>query len=115
VAHTKDEQAAEKAVTEPEWRKPCETLSDVRANINRLDALIAPLMAQRLHYVQTAARFKPSKEGVIVQSRVEEIIGIVRGFAEKYGANPDVIERVYRNMIDEFTLEEQKNWDNVHK
>jgi isochorismate pyruvate lyase len=112
---TKEQQAAEQAVTDPEWRKPCETLADVRSNINRLDALIAPLMAQRLHYVKAAAKFKPSKEGVIVQSRVEEIIQIVRGLAQQYDANPDVIERVYRNMIDEFTLEEQKNWDKVHK
>ncbi|MBL8629186.1 MAG: chorismate mutase [Rhodospirillaceae bacterium] len=115
MAHSKDEQAAEQAVTEPEWRQPCNTLSDVRAHIDRLDALIAPLMAQRLHYVQTAANFKPSKEAVIVQSRVEEIVQTVRGFAEKYGASPDAIERVYRAMIDEFTRQEQMNWDKVHK
>ncbi|MBL8642736.1 MAG: chorismate mutase [Rhodospirillaceae bacterium] len=115
MAKTKQDQAAEKAVTDPEWRKPCDTLADVRAHIDRLDALIAPLMAQRLHFVKTAARFKPSKEAVIVQARVEEIVQTVRRLAEQYGANPDVIERVYRTMIDDFTLEEQKNWDKVHK
>ena len=115
MATTKEQQAAEKAITESEWRKPCETLDDIRRNINELDALIAPLMAQRLHYVKAAAKFKPSKEGVIVQSRVEEIIQLVRGMAEKYDANPDTIENVYRTMIGEFTLEEQRNWDKVHK
>jgi isochorismate pyruvate lyase len=115
VKKTAEDQAAEAALAEPEWRVACHTLADIRSNIDRLDALIAPLLSQRLYYVKLAAKFKSSKENVIVPSRVEEIIQAVRGVAQAYGANPDVIERVYRTIIDEFTVEEQNNWDHVHK
>lgn len=115
VQKTQEDQAAEAALAEPDWRVPCHSLSDIRANIDRLDALIAPLLSQRLHFVKSAAKFKASKEAVIVQSRVEEIVESVRRTATQYGANPDVIEHVYRTLIDAFTVEEQNNWDKVHK
>jgi len=97
-----------------DWRTNCDTLADVRRNIDRLDDIIAPLLCQRLFFVQQAAKFKPSKEAVVVQSRVEEIVRSVRAVAEKHDMNPDVFERVYRVIIDEFTAEEKKNWDKLH-
>lgn len=96
------------------WRIECNSLADVRANIDRLDNLIAPLLCQRLFFVKQAAKFKPSKEAVVVPSRVEEIIRTVRAVAEQHQMNPDVIEHIYRTIIDDFTQEEKNNWDNVH-
>lgn len=97
------------------WRAECNSLADVRRHIDRLDNLIAPLLCQRLFFVKQAARFKPSKEAVVVQSRVEEIIRTVRAVAEKHDMNPDVLEHIYRTIIDDFTAEEKKNWDTLHK
>jgi isochorismate pyruvate lyase len=96
------------------WRVECDSLADVRKNIDRLDDLIAPLLCQRLFFVKQAAKFKPSKEAVVVLSRVEEIIQSVRAVAQKHDMNPDVIEHIYRTIIDDFTQEEKNNWDKVH-
>lgn len=99
---------------DPEWRVDCNSLAEIRREIDRLDARIAPLLSQRLWFVRQAARFKPSKEAVVVRSREDEIFRSVRAMAERYGANPDVIEHVYRAIIEGFTAEEKKNWDNLH-
>ncbi len=91
------------------------TLADVRREIDNLDDVIVPLMCRRHYAVTQAAQFKPSVKGVVVQSRVEEIVTRVRKMARGLGANPDAIEAVYRTMIDEYTKDEQRNWRKIHK
>src|SRR4051812_23824560 len=104
----------EKSETEGDWRT-CASLAEVRANIDRLDALIVPLLCERHGHVTAAARFKPSVDGVVVPSRVEEIIHRVREIAAVQGVNPDTIETVYRALIDAFTRDEQARWRDMHK
>lgn len=96
------------------WRKPLKSLNDVRANIDRLDAKIVPLLCERLYFVTQAAQFKPSVAGVVVPARVEEIIFKVRAAAAALGTSPDTLERVYRAIIDAFTADEQRHWQELH-
>ena len=103
------------AAKESGWRRPVKSLGDVRANIDRLDREIVPLLCQRLWFVTQAANFKPSVAGVVVPSRVEEIIASVRAAAQKLGSRADTLERVYRQLIDAFTADEQRHWKELHK
>lgn len=80
----------------------CNTLDEVRANIDRIDDNIIKLIAERGTYVSQASRFKKSEEGVKDSSRVEKVIQKVREKAKSYGANPDMIETLYRQMIASF-------------
>ena len=91
------------------------TLAEVRREIDRLDDVIVPLICQRYHAVTQAAQFKPSVKGVVVKSRVEEIVSRVRRMAKSFSANPDAIETVYRSMINVYTKDEQRNWRKIHK
>lgn len=104
-----------RAAKEADWRIRCASLAEIRANIDRLDAVIAPLVCQRHYFVTEAARFKPSVAGVVVSSRVEEIIATVRAIAQKMKADPRTIETAYRAMIDAFTADEQRHWREIHK
>jgi isochorismate pyruvate lyase len=107
--------ASARVSKEPAWRRiACTSLADIRANIDRLDATIVPLLCERLHFVTQAANFKPSVAGVVVPSRVEEIIASVRAQAAQLGARPETIEAVYRNLIDAFTADEQRHWAALH-
>jgi isochorismate pyruvate lyase len=103
-----------KAVKAPRWRVACTSLSQIRQNIDRLDAAIVPLLCERLYFVTQAANFKPSVAGVVVPARVEEIIASVRRMAEKLGTRPETIENVYRNIIDAFTADEQRHWAQIN-
>jgi isochorismate pyruvate lyase len=96
-------------------RKPCQSLDEVRANIDRLDRLIVPLLAERETYVREAARFKPSAEAVVVPARVEQVVARVTELAREAGAAPAAMERIYRTIIDAMTELEVAEHHRLHK
>lgn len=80
----------------------CNNLEEVRANIDRIDDEIIRLIAERGTYVVQASAFKKDEAGVKDTARVEKVIEKVRGKAEEYGADPDMVEAIYREMISRF-------------
>lgn len=92
----------------------CRNLGEVRENIDRLDRQIVPLLAERAGYVRQAAGFKQTKAAVVDQARIEAIVLKVRHMAVEEGCDPDVIERIYRSMIDAFIIFESKEWMHIH-
>ncbi len=93
---------------------PCNSLDEVRANIDRIDVQMVALMSERESYVRQAARFKPSVEAVVVPARVEQIIDRVTRQARELGASTMVVERVYRTMIDAMTEMEVREHRALH-
>jgi isochorismate pyruvate lyase len=81
----------------------CETLDEVRSNIDRIDRQIVALIAERGQFVEQAARFKPAPEAVFDEDRFRQIITKVRALAEDAGTSADVVEAVYRAMVMGFT------------
>ncbi|MBR4624187.1 MAG: chorismate mutase [Alphaproteobacteria bacterium] len=90
----------------------CNNLDEVRANIDRIDSAIIALIAERGEYVAQAATFKKNEEGVKDSSRVEKVIQKVRSKAETLGADPDKVEKLYRQMIASFI---KKRWQSLTK
>ena len=86
----------------------CNSLEEVRENIDSIDDKIIKLIAERSDYVRQAAYFKKSKTDVKAADRVEKIIKKVREKAKIYGCSPDVVELIYRDMINYFISEEMK-------
>jgi isochorismate pyruvate lyase len=84
----------------------CQSLDEVRANINRIDQEMVRLLAERGGYVRQAARFKLTTDDVRAPARVEQVIGRVRALAAEAGASPDLVERVYRTLIAAYIDEE---------
>ena len=89
----------------------CENLEQVRENIDRIDNEIIKLIAERGTYVVQASAFKKDEEGVKNTGRVEKVIAKVREKAEEYGANPDMVEALYREMISRFVSMEMKEFN----
>ncbi len=88
----------------------CESLDQVREQIDRIDEQIVRLLAERGGYVLAAARFKKSPDEVRAPQRVEQVVARVRALAETHGALPDVVERTYRELIAAFTDAEHRRW-----
>lgn len=89
--------------------KCCQTLGEVRANIDRIDNALIELMAERGAYVHEAARFKQNPVAVEDKARVEAIIRKVRRLAAEHQLNPDVAEKTYQAMIASFTEDERRD------
>jgi|AGTN01.2.fsa_nt_gi Chorismate mutase len=92
----------------------CKNLQEVRENIDRLDRRLVPLLAERAAYVTQAARFKATKAAVIDPERIEQIILKVRHMAIEEGMDPDLVEHIYRSMIDAFIIHEAKVYKKLH-
>lgn len=77
----------------------CDSIEEVRANIDRIDRQIVALLAERGGYVKQAARFKQTADDVKAPQRVEQVIAKVTALSRELGADPSVTEQVYRAMI----------------
>jgi isochorismate pyruvate lyase len=88
----------------------CHTLSDIRAEIDRIDREIIRAIAGRKKYVIAAAAFKTSATEVAAPERFAAMLQARRKWAEDEGLNPDVIEKLYRDLVNHFIAEEHAHW-----
>jgi isochorismate pyruvate lyase len=63
----------------------CQTLGEVRSNIDRIDRQIIQLIAERSHYVHEAARFKANPAQVEAPQRAEAVVRKAMATAEQEG------------------------------
>ncbi len=79
----------------------CATMTELRAEIDRLDQELVALFAKRAGYIDRAAQIK-SDVGLParITPRVEEVVSNVRRHAQAHGLPSDMIEKLWRNLID---------------
>ena len=92
----------------------CKSLNEARENIERIDRQIVRLIGERRHYVKEATKFKVNKEDVLDDNRVDLVIKKVRRVAEKENINPDMVEALYRTMINAFRKMEIEDFNWKH-
>ena len=80
----------------------CETLDEIRLQIDRLDRSLITTIGRRQEYVHAAARFKRSQEQVHAHERQRSMVAARRLWAENEGVDPDLIEALFRTMVDHF-------------
>ncbi len=88
----------------------CSTLHDVRAEIDRIDQAIIALIGERAGYVHAAARFKNSEADVAAPDRQTTMWIARRKWAEEADLDPDVIEKLYRDLVAYFIVRETEHW-----
>jgi len=84
----------------------CASLAEVRAEIDRLDRSIINAIGRRKHYVMAAAKFKTTAATVAAPERLAAMLETRRQWAKQEDLNPDVVEKLYRELVNYFTAEE---------
>ncbi|WP_116132406.1 chorismate mutase [Tropicimonas sp. IMCC34043] len=79
----------------------CETMAELRAQIDALDEVLVTLLAERARHIDRAAQIKagaglPAR----IEARVEEVVAHVRGKAAETGLDADLAEGLWRAMIE---------------
>lgn len=77
----------------------CETMDEVRAEIDRVDQALVDLLSERWTYVDRAWFFKRSPEEASVPWRNRDVIQKVSARAEKSGMPPEMAEALWRMII----------------
>ena len=90
--------------------KHCASMSDVRQHIDALDDILVPLLVERGAYMTQAARIKANASDVRDEARIEAIVQRVRAAALEQGGHPDVLERIYRDMMEAYIAFEAKEF-----
>lgn len=93
--------------------KQCESLKEVRDEIDKIDDQILTLIAQRSKYVYQAAKFKNSLEEIKSEERVYEVLEHVRHNALIMGLSPNMVTKIYKTMIEDMVELEIAEFQNA--
>ena len=94
--------------------KDCQSLEDVRDEIDKIDEHILSLFSERHKYVEEIVRFKNDKNAIIAQERKDKVILQRKEWAAQMRLNPDTFEKMYillveSNIAHEMQLLKSKN------
>ena len=88
----------------------CNDIQDIRAEIDRLDRQILAALGERARYVTAASRFKTDEQSVKAPDRVAAMLARRRTWAEEEGLSPDVVEKLFRDLVAYFIARETTEW-----
>ena len=91
----------------------CESMSDVRYEIDRLDRILVEIIAERVTYMSAAARIKQTRDLVHDDARIEDVVAKVLASAEIHGLPKAIAEPVWREMINRCIAHEFERWDDI--
>ena len=86
--------------------KECQSLEEVRTEIDKLDDQIVELIGARNNYIKQAAKFKNTVDEVKNPERIQQIIAKVRHKALESGMSANLLEEIYTIMINEMVESE---------
>ncbi len=92
-----------------DYKEPqdCADMSDVRAEIDRLDHVLIDAMSKRFSYVERAWQLKSSPEEATVPWRIQQVVDKVKSRAEEKDFPPELAEALWRQMIGWFIQYEE--------
>ncbi len=85
----------------------CENIQEIRDAIDNIDNEIIKLLGLRFSYVKEVVKYKEKdRDSIIAKKRYNEVLENRRKLAVENGLNPDIIESIYKNLINHFINEE---------
>lgn len=79
----------------------CRDMTELRAEIDRLDEALVTLFAERATYIDRAAALKAGNGlPARITPRVEQVVENVRRHAEAKGMDADLAERLWRELME---------------
>ncbi len=88
-------------------------MAEVRAEIDALDRQIVALLADRLHYIEEAARLKTARAQVRDEARIADVLQKVQEKANDLGADAKVVARAYRTLVEASIEHELEAFDRL--
>ncbi len=77
----------------------CQSLEEIRNEIDKIDEHIISLFSERHKYVEEIVRFKHDKDAIIAQERKNQVILQRKIWAGSKGLNADTFEKIYTLLV----------------
>ena len=78
----------------------CNTMAEVRTEIDRIDRALVKLLAERLTYIEQAGHIKSERDAVRDDARIEDVVSKVVAAAEPAGLPRAIAEPIWRMLIE---------------
>jgi len=88
--------------------KKFKNLNEVRKSIDNVDIRLVKLIAEREFYVKEALKFKISKKQIIDKKRINIVLKRIKNLSKKYKVSSLIVERIWKLMIKNFIILENK-------
>jgi isochorismate pyruvate lyase len=86
----------------------CSSIQDVRDAIDAIDQEIVAALGLRAQYVKAITRFKKTEQDVRAPERQQQLFAQRRAWAVEAGLDPDMVEQLYRMLVEHFVAQELK-------
>ncbi|WBY15665.1 chorismate mutase [Erythrobacteraceae bacterium WH01K] len=93
----------------------CETMSDVRAGVDRTDRELMELLDRRFGYMRAAARIKPTRDAVRDEDRKAEVIANAVADAGARKLPAEELEAIWDRLVEASIAYEMTIWDELRK
>jgi isochorismate pyruvate lyase len=89
----------------------CLDLQEIRKEIDDIDKHIIDLIGLRYEYVKEAAKFKKDEQAVRAPERFAALLSQRRAWADAIGLSGDIIEKLFRDLVNYFIDQEFKHFE----
>ena len=91
----------------------CTTMAEVRVAIDELDRQLVTLLAQRLRYIEAAARIKTDRNVVRDEWRKADVLNKVTEAARESDLPVELVQQLWENLIEFSISHEFKRFDSL--
>ncbi|MDO8839754.1 MAG: chorismate mutase [Parvibaculum sp.] len=89
----------------------CNTMADVRREIDRIDRELVKLLAERQTYIEQAGAIKGERTRVRDEARIEDVVQKVLAEADRAGLSRAIAEPLWRLLIEKSIAHEYEIFD----
>lgn len=93
----------------------CQTMTDIRREIDRVDRALVRILAERLTYIERAGHIKRDRATVRDEARINDVLAKVKAACDREGFPATIAEPVWRRLMDGCIAHEFEVFDEVNR
>lgn len=93
----------------------CQTMTDIRREIDRVDRALVRILAERLTYIERAGHIKQDRATVRDEARIADVLAKVKAACDREGFPFAIAEPVWRRLMDGCIAHEFAVFDEVNR
>lgn len=104
-----------RAMTDTKAPADCNSMAEVRAGVDAVDAELVALLARRFGYMDAAARIKADRNTVRDEARKAQVLANVAAHAAAAGLDPARLVAVWDVLVEQSIAHELAQWDQLRR
>jgi isochorismate pyruvate lyase len=91
------------------------TMVEVRAAVDSIDRALVALLAERMRFMDAAARIKPLRSDVRDEARKRQVLDNVGRHAAELGLDPTLAQSLWETLVEASIAHEFAMWDQLRR